>query len=213
MSDELWERLVAANATIKTTNIKGKEYAEVPERIKAFRMVYPNGYIRTELVSDENGVCVFTATVGYYFNGEPRILGMGHAYEKESSSFINKTSYIENCETSAVGRALGMAGFGIDVSVASAEEVQTAILNQTKDEPKPDLDYTQEVTPKDYAKAKKVLSKPITNAQINFLMDAVEHHPEVADYIAEKYGGVMHMTESQAQKVIDRIKEKDNAGS
>jgi hypothetical protein len=58
------------------------------------------------------------------------VLGTGTAYEKESSSFINKTSYIENCETSAVGRALGMCGFGIDVSVASAEEVQNAINNQ-----------------------------------------------------------------------------------
>ena len=51
---------------------------------------------------------------------------------KENSSFINKTSYIENCETSAVGRALGMAGIGIDTAVASAEEVQNAINNQNK---------------------------------------------------------------------------------
>ena len=58
------------------------------------------------------------------------LLGSGHAYEKESSSFINKTSYIENCETSAVGRALGMAGFGIDTSVCSAEELTNAINNQ-----------------------------------------------------------------------------------
>ena len=57
-------------------------------------------------------------------------LGTGHAYEKESSSFINKTSYIENCETSAVGRALGMCGFGIDTSVCSAEELTNAINNQ-----------------------------------------------------------------------------------
>ena len=58
------------------------------------------------------------------------ILGVGHAYEKEDSSFINQTSFIENCETSAVGRALGMAGFGIDVSIASAEELATALMNQ-----------------------------------------------------------------------------------
>ena len=55
------------------------------------------------------------------------------AYEKENSTFINKTSYIENCETSALGRALGIAGFGIDTSVASAEEVQNAINNQNDD--------------------------------------------------------------------------------
>ncbi len=121
-----YEDIVKANETIQTTNIKGKDYAEVNQRIKAFRMLYPEGFIETSLISNENGVCVFQAVVG---NGE-NILGTGTAYEKEGSTFINKTSYIENCETSAVGRALGMAGFGIDTSVASAEEVQNAIANQ-----------------------------------------------------------------------------------
>ncbi len=119
--------LAIANEQIKTTDIKGKEYAEVNQRIKAFRMVYPQGTIQTHLISNENGVCIFRASV---LANDGTLLGTGTAYEKEDSSFINKTSYIENCETSAVGRALGMAGFGIDVSVASAEEVQNAINNQ-----------------------------------------------------------------------------------
>ena len=68
-------------------------------------------------------------------NEEGNVIGIGHAYEKENSSFINKTSYIENCETSAVGRALGMCGFGIETSIASYEEVANAIKNQ--EEPKP----------------------------------------------------------------------------
>ena len=125
--------LAIANETIKTTDIKGKEYAEVNQRIKAFRMVYPQGTIETEMLSNENGICIFKAIVS---DGDGNLLGTGTAYEKEDSSFINKTSYIENCETSAVGRALGMCGFGIDVSVASAEEVANAINNQepTKEE-------------------------------------------------------------------------------
>ena len=128
-----YEQIKQANETIKTTDIKGKEYAEVNQRIKAFRMVYPTGTIATDMASNENGICVFRATVGYTTeNGEYIVLGTGTAYEKEDSSFINKTSYIENCETSAVGRALGMCGFGIDMSVASAEEVQNAILNQNE---------------------------------------------------------------------------------
>ena len=119
-----------ANETIKTTDIKGKEYAEVNQRIKAYRMVYPNGTIRTKLAKLENGICVFMAEVT---NNDGDVIATGTAYEKENSTFINKTSYIENCETSAVGRALGMAGFGIDTSVASAEEVQNAIENQKGD--------------------------------------------------------------------------------
>ena len=126
-----FEDIKKANETIKTTDIKGKEYAEVNQRIKAFRMVYPTGTIFTELISNENGVCIFKASVGFIKeDGSDAILGTGTAYEKEGSSFINKTSYIENCETSAVGRALGMAGFGIDTSVASFEEVANAIQQQ-----------------------------------------------------------------------------------
>ena len=126
-----FEDIQKANEQIRTTDIKGKAYAEVNQRIKAFRMCYPEGSIITKILSNENGVCVMYAKVGYYFGEEFHILGTGTAYEKESSSYINKTSYIENCETSAVGRALGMAGFGIDTSVASYEEVANAINNQT----------------------------------------------------------------------------------
>lgn len=132
-----YEEIRKANESIHTTDIKGKLYAEVNQRIKAFRMVYPHGFIITEMLSNGGGVCVFKATVGTYdmdADGEAYILGTGTAYEQEGSTFINKTSYIENCETSAVGRALGMAGFGIDTSVASAEEVQNAIINQQASE-------------------------------------------------------------------------------
>lgn len=126
MSEIKFEDIQKANESIKTTDIKGKEYAEVNQRIKAFRMIYPTGTIETNMISNENGVCIFRATVF----GDNKVLGTGTAYEKEGNSFINKTSYIENCETSAVGRALGMAGFGIDTSIASAEEVQNAIEQQ-----------------------------------------------------------------------------------
>jgi len=130
MKEINFEDIKKANESIVTLDVKGKEYAQVNERIKAFRMVYPQGIIETEMVSNENGVCIFRAMVGYRDENELYKLGTGTAYEKENSTFINKTSYIENCETSAVGRALGMAGFGIDTSVCSAEEVQNAIANQ-----------------------------------------------------------------------------------
>lgn len=120
--------LAIANETIKTTPIKGKDYAEVAQRLKAFRMVYPQGSIPTEIIKLENGIVVMKASA---YTDDGKLLATGTAYEKEDSSFINQTSYIENCETSAVGRALGNAGFGIDVSVASAEEVQSAMANQT----------------------------------------------------------------------------------
>lgn len=122
-----FEDIQKANDSIRTTDIKGKEYAEVNQRIKAFRMVHPTGTIKNEMLRNESGVCIFQTQV---YDESGKLLATGTAYEKEGSSFINKTSYIENCETSAVGRALGMCGFGIDTSIASAEEVENAQLQQ-----------------------------------------------------------------------------------
>lgn len=112
---------------MKTVDIKGKAYVEVNERVKHFRANYKDWAIETELLSNDNGVCVFKATVK---DPEGVVKATGHAYENEGSTFINKTSYIENCETSAVGRALGMLGIGIDTSIASSDEVQNAMQNQ-----------------------------------------------------------------------------------
>lgn len=150
-----YEEIRKANETIKPTNVSGKDYAEVNQRIKAFRMVYPEGFILTELFNLENGVAMFKASVGYYGeNGNAITLGTGTAYERENSSFINKTSYIENCETSAVGRALGMCGFGIDTSVCSAEELQNAKLNQS--EPELPKKETKKAEPKSQPAQQKV---------------------------------------------------------
>lgn len=137
-----YEEIKKANESIRTTNIKGKDYAEVNQRIKAFRMVNPEGGIVTELISNDTNdagrhVAVIRAIVT---NADGKELGTGTAYEVEGSSFINGTSYIENCETSAVGRALGMAGYGIDTSVCSAEEVGNAITQQTMKSPASELE-------------------------------------------------------------------------
>ena len=129
-----YEDIEKANKSLKSTQLKNKnggkigDYVEVNQRIKAFRQVYPTGTISTEILNLENGVVMMKATV---LDDDGKMLATGLAYEKESASFINKTSFIENCETSAIGRALGFCGFGIDSSVASAEEVENAILNQS----------------------------------------------------------------------------------
>lgn len=108
------------------------DYVQVNERIEKFYERYPSGSIQTEIQSNENGVVIFKAYA--YRDKEDTRPATGHAYEKEGSSFINKTSYIENCETSAVGRALAMLGFEIKKSIASKEEVENAKLQQLSDE-------------------------------------------------------------------------------
>lgn len=116
---------------LKTIDIKGKAYVEVNERIKAFWKLYPEGRIETKLISIEGGICIIKAEA-YKHKDNAKPDATGTAYEQEGSTFINKTSYIENCETSAIGRCLGILGIGIDTSVASAEEVENAMENQKK---------------------------------------------------------------------------------
>ena len=113
----------------KTTNIKGKEYVEVNERIKFFRLEekYNGWSLSTEVVHLDENSCVIRATI---CNADGMVIATGFAQEDKSSSYINKTSYVENCETSAWGRALANLGIGIDTSIASSNEVAIAIAKQ-----------------------------------------------------------------------------------
>lgn len=122
-----YDQITSVNKQLKTTPIKGKDYVEVNQRVNAFRQLMPNGRIDTNILHLDGGICVIKATV---YDDDGNLLASGIAEEKESSSYINKTSYVENCETSAVGRALGFLGIGIDGSICSAEELTNAINNQ-----------------------------------------------------------------------------------
>lgn len=121
------DKLKEVNERIKKIEVKGKAYACVAARVAAFREMCPEGCISTEIISMADGIVVMRSTVA---DENGKVLATGMAYEKEESSYINKTSYIENCETSAVGRALGMLGIGSDEQMASAEEVANAINTQ-----------------------------------------------------------------------------------
>jgi len=126
---------------VKTVNIKGKEYVEVHERITHLRQNYKDAQLLTEIISNDNGVCVMKATLII----NDKVVSTGHAYEKEDSTYINKTSYIENCETSAVGRCLGNFGIGINSSIASADEVVNAITQQQQ-KPKEKNEWEKKTT-------------------------------------------------------------------
>ena len=120
------EDLKRVNETLEKLPFKGKGYVMVNKRVQAFRDICPNGTIKTDIIKLEDGVVYMKAEVW----NEGQLLSTGLAFEKESSSYINKTSFIENCETSAVGRALGFLGIGNDDSMASAEELVNALQQQ-----------------------------------------------------------------------------------
>ena len=112
---------------MRTISIKGKNYVPVTERVKEFHEKYPDFTVLTEIISLDETSVLMKATV---YDPDGKILAVGHAQEDRNASNINKTSYVENCETSAIGRALGMFGIGIDDSMASADEVANAIDRQ-----------------------------------------------------------------------------------
>ena len=108
------------NQEIKKTDIKGKQYAEVSERILAFRKLNPNGKIITEIVDKTENDVTIKAIV---CDENKEILATGYANEVKKG-LVNSISMLENCETSAIGRALGFCGFGIDNGIASGQDMQ-----------------------------------------------------------------------------------------
>jgi len=117
-------------------DIRGRAYLTVARRINDFREQHSDYGIHTEILSIDETAVVCRAVIT---DKEGRQLSSGIAEEKRNSSNINKTSAVENCETSAVGRALaffGMAG----TEIASADEVANAI-NQQNVVVDPDYQY------------------------------------------------------------------------
>ena len=169
---------------LKTVDIKGKAYVEVNERIRHFRSSeqYKGYQLVSEITSLEGGVCIIKATI---LNDQCVVVATGHAYEKENAGFINKTSYIENCETSAWGRALGNLGIGITTSIASSEEVGNAILQQKKQS-------SQTYSPKITEYNKDKITKLVQNNQID-LPKLLAHY---------KVKSVDELTEVQGKQIV-----------
>jgi hypothetical protein len=176
-----------SNYKFKTTNIRGKQYVEVNERIKFFRQEeqYKNWGIRTEfpVIDDTQCLCLCTITTP-----DGQVVSQGHAHEEKAASNINKTSYVENCETSAVGRALAMLGIGIDTSIASANEVEEAIAKQQAMVDNPQVQ-----------KLSKALDAPVENIMdkaVGYIKSQTDKK-KAFDAITKKYGS--QLTDKQVE--------------
>ena len=169
----------------KTTNIKGKEYVEVNQRIKYFRESgnYEGWSLSTEVTHLDENSCVIKATIA---NKEGYIVATGFAQEDKSSSYINKTSYVENCETSAWGRALANLGIGIDTSIASSNEVSMAISKQNTKAPEKVAEKPSKKVLTDEVKAKML--QAVKNGKTDAVQTALENYEvskkEVSEILA-----------------------------
>lgn len=114
------------NARLSRVNIHGNDYVTVNQRVQGFWAACPEGRIETKwlVLEPDRAVCQATVSV------MDVVVSQGTAMEERSKSGVNSTSFLENCETSAVGRALGFFGIGSVESIASADEVMHAIDQQ-----------------------------------------------------------------------------------
>src|SRR5919112_3979989 len=113
-------------------------YVTVAERVAAFYHTYPQGRINTQIVQHdtESGFILMRAEI-YRSTDDASPSATGHAFEVRSESYVNKTSYVENAETSSVGRALAMLGFEVKRGIASREELQKTARMQPEQRPAP----------------------------------------------------------------------------
>lgn len=124
-----YKDLERVNNEIKKTDIKGKQYAGVSERVLAFRKLNPNGKIITEIIDKTDNTVTIKATI---YSESEKELATGYASEVKKG-LVNSVSMLENCETSAIGRALGFCGFGVDNGIASEQDMAKVEEYKLKD--------------------------------------------------------------------------------
>ena len=116
-----------------------EDYETVEERLIKFWKDHPDGQIHTKLLEHSSGRFIVEASI-YRTEADQRPWTTGLAEETVQGRGVNATSALENCETSAIGRALANAGYATKGKRASREEMNKvatvkkteAIIDQTK---------------------------------------------------------------------------------
>lgn len=209
------ERLSAVNKSLSFTNIRGKNYAEVNQRILAFWSLFPSGRIITDKTMDDGQRCEFQCRV-YRNEEDEKPTTTGHAYETKQGN-VNSTSYIENCETSAIGRALGLLGIGATTAIASADEVLNAIAqqeatqSQSKSRKKQDGNARQKAQKPATAQQQAAEAREQTYAHITKLKEqAIENGVKKAgidSWFGAKFGqiGMNRLANEELDEIIDYL--------
>jgi acyl-coenzyme A thioesterase PaaI-like protein len=171
-------------------NIHGKEYETVASRVNRFRTAHKDNYsIITEIIEANESLVIMKASI---LEKEGRVIATGHAEESRASSAINRTSALENCETSAIGRALASFGNG-GTEFASADEVAQAIINQSAAGVTEAVPHDQPATDKQ--------RETITN-QLYRIGISVE---DQKGYLTEEFGVPVPLTKEGASFVIGEL--------
>ena len=168
-------------------NIHGKEYKTVAKRVDEFRKEHSTKMaIVTSLVSIDEKTVVMKAEI---LDETQRVIATGYAEENRTASTINRTSALENCETSAIGRALANFGLG-GGEYASADEVANAINQQQQTQP----------TKKNYSK--------LDFDEIEETLNSIDDEKSLDDYGAELKKKHPNMTANQAKVISEKFNKR-----
>lgn len=176
----------------KAVSIKGKSYVQVSDRVVFFNENYPNGSITTKLITEPTSeIIVIKATVIPDCD-KPERKFIDYAQEKVGDGYINKTSAMENCSTSAVGRALAYMGIGVIESIASVDEITKAENRAKQDKPVRTLDDEKNPTKAEIKKLADELEPLLSTAE------------EYRKFIKEKTG--LELSTDNYQEIINKLK-------
>ena len=200
-------------------------YVPVAERIEKFYEKYPEGRICTHIVEhdSESGFILMRAEV-FRSSDDAQPTATGHAFEVRGESYVNKTSYVENAETSSVGRALALLGFEVKRGIASREEVEKAARMQAGDgaasaaaAPAASAPAPQRTAPRPPAAApqppptppapEEDLDEEILQSALKLGYDAVK----VRKWVNQKYsvtGGLDSLTDEDKREVVRIFREQ-----
>jgi len=207
--------LMAQHTQSKNDRFDG--YIPVAERVEKFYERFPQGRILTQIVEhdSESGFVLMRAEV-FRAPDDAQPAATGHAFEVRSESYVNKTSYVENCETGCVGRALALLGFEVKRGIASREEAEKGARV-----PVLDKDVRQASQP---AAAATTTIATATATGATGLDSDILHSALALGYDAAKVGkwinqkfsvteGLASLTEQDKQEVLRVFREKAQASS
>ena len=139
---------MSSNVPRQNAKFNLDEYITVSERVEKFYEKYPDGRIITNVIelNNETGFVLMQAMV-YRAATDTQPSATGHASEVRGDSYINKNSFVENCETGAVGRALALLGFEVKRGIASREELEKTSRMTTADKTARSSSATPAATP------------------------------------------------------------------
>lgn len=178
-------------------NIKGKEYVQVNDRLKAFRSMpeFKGWSLTSEIVELKEDSCTMKAVIT---DDQGKVRATGYAREVIAKSPVNKFAFVENCETSAWGRALGNLGIGIDSAVCSAEEL---LQKLAQDMP--------EKTPAEKAKATREANQKAFEERFDKMYQYFKGNPKWSYNLDDRFNAVMkeamqkHYEEAKCSEMLE----------